>query len=159
MSFFKFDEEKVVSGFELVAEGKYEATVLNAVAGKTQKGEDKITLDYEIRSDVPQKHQGAKIMFDTFTFSNEIAAGIVQSLLKATGFANGHPFQSPQDMANQLIGRSLQITVKHEEYEKLVDGKKEKRTSAKAKYYDKSIVNPPASPGAPITVGSDDLPF
>lgn len=158
MSFFKFDEEKAVTGFELVAEGKYEATILNAVAGKTQGGDDKITVDFEIRSDVPQKHQGAKVQFNTFTFKNEIAVGIVHSLLKAAGFASGHPFKSPEDMANQLIGRNLEITVRHEEYEKTVDGVKEKRKAAKAKYYNKSAVGP-VETGAAFTIGDDDIPF
>jgi hypothetical protein len=34
MSFFKFDEENASTGFELVAEGKYEAVIVNAEAGK-----------------------------------------------------------------------------------------------------------------------------
>lgn len=54
MSFFKFDEENASTNFELVAEGKYEATVLNAEAGLTQAGKDKLQVDFEIRSDVPQ---------------------------------------------------------------------------------------------------------
>lgn len=158
MSFFKFDQENASVAFELVAEGKYEAVIVNAEAGKTQKGGDKLSVDFEIRSDVPQNHQGAKILYNTFTFEHEVSVKIVNSLLKACGFPNGHPFNSPADMANQLINKTLKITVKHEEYEKLVDGKKEKRTAAKAKYYDTSDVNPLQS-AAPITVGSDDLPF
>ena len=35
-SFFKFDETNVNTGFELVAEGKYEAVIVNAEAGRTQ---------------------------------------------------------------------------------------------------------------------------
>lgn len=155
MSFFKFDEENASVSFEVVAEGKYEATVLNAEAGKTQAGKDKLQVDFEIRSDVPQNHQGAKVLYNTFTFEHEVSVKIVNSLIKACGFANGHPFNSPQDMANQLINKHLCITVKHEEYTK--EG--QKRTAAKAKYYDASAVNPPAQVGSPIVVGDDDLPF
>lgn len=155
MSFFKFDEENASVSFEVVAEGKYEATVLNAEAGKTQAGKDKLQVDFEIRSDVPQNHQGAKVLYNTFTFEHEVSVKIVNSLIKACGFPNGHPFSSPQDMANQFINKHLCITVKHEEYTK--DG--QKRTAAKAKYYDISAVNPPAQTGAPIVVGDDDLPF
>lgn len=155
MSFFKFDEENAGTGFELVAEGKYEATILNAEAGKTQAGKDKLQVDFEIRSDVPQNHQGAKVLYNTFTFEHEVSVRIVNSLIKACGFPHGQPFNSAQDMANQLINKHLNITVKHEEYTK--DG--QKRTAAKAKYYDVSAINPPAQMGAPINVGSDDLPF
>lgn len=158
MSFFKFDEENASAGFELVAEGKYEATIVNAVAGLTQNKEPKLTVDFEIRSDVPQNHQGAKVLYNTFTFNHEVSVKIVNSLLKACGFAHGHPFKDPEDMASQLINKHLKITVKHEEYEKVVDGQKQKRTAAKAKYYDVSDVNPVSSPGS-FEINDDDLPF
>ncbi len=158
MSFFKFDEENASAGFELVAEGKYEAVIVNAEAGKTQAGKPKLSVDFEIRSDVPQNHQGAKVLYNTFTFEHEVAVKIVNSLLKACGFPNGHPFNSPEDMAKQLINKNLKITVKHEEYEKLVDGEKQKRIAAKAKYYDVSDVDPVTQAGA-ITIGDSELPF
>lgn len=159
MSFFKFDEENASAGFELVAEGKYEAVIVNAEAGLTQAKKPKLSVDFEIRSDVPQNHQGAKVLYNTFTFEHEVSVKIVNSLLKACGFPNGHPFTSPEDMAKQLINKNLKITVKHEEYEKVVDGEKQKRTAAKAKYYDVSDVNPISQSGATFTIGDDDLPF
>ncbi|MRX70874.1 DUF669 domain-containing protein [Bacillus lacus] len=158
MSFFKFDEENVNTGFELVAEGKYEAVIVNAEAGKSQAGKAKLQVDFEIRSDVPQNHQGAKVLYNTFTFEHEVAVRIVNSLLKACGFSNNHSFSSPEDMAKQLINKNLKITVKHEDYEKVVDGVKQKRVAARAKYYDPSDVNP-VSTGGSITINDDDLPF
>ena len=158
MSFFKFNEENVNTGFELVAEGKYEAVIVNAEAGTTQSGKPKMSVDFEIRSDVPQKHQGAKVLYNTFTFEHEVAVKIVNSLIKACGFVNGHPFNSPEDMAKQLINKNLKITVKHEEYEKLVDGVKEKRTAAKAKYYNPSDVTP-LMQSEGITINDEDCPF
>jgi hypothetical protein len=158
MSFFKFDEENASVAFELVAEGKYEAVVVNAEAKKTQAGKPMLNVDFEIRSDVPQNHQGAKILYNNFTFEHEISVKIVNSLLKACGFPNGHPFNSPDDMAKQLINKNLKITVKHEDYEKVVDGVKEKRKAAKAKYYDFSDVSPVMSAGT-FTIGDDDIPF
>jgi len=158
MSFFKFDEENASTGFELVAEGKYEAVIVNAEAGKTQGGKPKLQVDFEIRSDVPQNHQGAKILYNTFTFEHEVAVRIVNSLIKACGFPNGHPFESPEDMAKQLINKNLKITVKHEEYDKLVDGVKQKRTAAKAKYYDVSDVKPVMETDG-FTIGDSELPF
>ncbi|MEX0418111.1 hypothetical protein AB3X49_20815, partial [Bacillus sp. C30] len=74
------------------------------------------------------------------------------------GFGNNHVFTSAEDMGKQLINKNLKITVKHEEYEKVVDGQKQKRKAAKAKYYDMSDVNPVTS-GAPVVVGESELPF
>lgn len=159
MSFFKFDEDNASTGFELVAEGKYEAVIVNAEPGKTQAGKPKLSVDFEIRSDVEQNHQGAKVLFNTFTFEHEVSVKIVNSLIKACGFANNHTFSSADDMASQLSNKNLKITVKHEEYEKLVDGVKQKRTAAKAKYYDVSEVNPPNQSGKTITISDDDVPF
>ncbi|MGG4266509.1 DUF669 domain-containing protein [Peribacillus simplex] len=159
MSFFKFDEDNASTGFELVAEGKYEATIVNAEPGNTQAGKPKLSVDFEIRSDVEQNHQGAKVLYNTFTFEHEVSVKIVNSLIKACGFPNNHTFSSPDDMANQLSNKSLKITVKHEEYEKLVDGVKQKRTAAKAKYFDVSEVNPPNQSGGSITISDDDIPF
>lgn len=159
MSFFKFDETQASTSFELVEEGKYEATVVNAVAGLTGANKDKMTLDFEIRSDVPQNHQGAKVMYNTFTFEHEVAQKIVNSLLKSCGFSHGHNFKDAADMANQLIGKHLKITIKHEAYDKkMEDGSFEKRTAAKAKYYNVSDVGSPTQ-DEPFTVGDDDLPF
>jgi hypothetical protein len=159
MSFFKFDETNASTGFELVAEGKYEAVIVNTEAGKTQAGKDKLSVDFEIRSDVPQNHQGAKILYNNFTFEHEVSIKIVNSLLKSCGFTNNHAFSSADDMAKQLINKNLKVTVKHEEYDKVVDGVKQKRTAAKAKYYDVSDVNPVTASGPVITVGDSDLPF
>jgi Ser-tRNA(Ala) deacylase AlaX len=158
MSFFKFDESNASTGFELVAEGKYEVVVVNAVAGETGAKKPKLTVDFEIRSDVPQNHQGAKILYNTFTFEHEVAVRIVSSFIKACGFANNHEFKSAEDMANQVINKSLNITVRHEEYEKNVDGEKQKRTAAKAKYYNPSEVKQVMEAGG-FTIGDDDLPF
>lgn len=154
MSFFKFDSENVSTGFELVAEGKYEVTITNAEEGKTQAGKDKLTVEFEIRSDVNQPHQGQKILYNVFTFEHEVAVQIVNGFIKSCGFPHGVDFKSPKDMADQLFGKNLEITVKHEEYTK--DG--EKRKAAKAKYYDLSKLDAP-QPQSQVTVGSEDLPF
>ncbi|WP_191556585.1 DUF669 domain-containing protein [Metabacillus idriensis] len=158
MSFFKFDQENASTGFELVAEGKYEAVIVNAEAGTTQAGKPKMQVDFEIRSDVPQNHQGAKVLYNNFTFEHEVSVRIVNSLLKACQFPANQEFKSPEDMAKQLINKNLKITVKHEEYDKEVDGVKQKRTAAKAKYYDVSDVTP-VMQGGGFTISDEDIPF
>lgn len=155
MSFFKFDETNASSGFEMVAEGKYEVVIVNAVAGTVQSNKQpKITVDFEIRSDVNQNHQGAKILYNDYKFDNEVAVRITNSLLKACGFANNHTFTSPDDMAKQLFNKHLEITVKHEP-----SYKDPSKVYAKAKYHDVSKAAAPITPGAPITVSDDDVPF
>ncbi len=152
MSFFKMDEVEEVKGFQLPKPGKYEAVIINAVAKKTQNGKDMLVVDFEIRSDVPQESQGAKVLYNNFTFEHPTARGIAKSLCVAAGFPPNHAFASCDEMANGLINKSLEIGVKHE---KGNDG----NMYAKSSYYNPSNVNPPAQSGPPIQVGDDDLPF
>ncbi|PFE03792.1 hypothetical protein CN288_12505 [Bacillus sp. AFS023182] len=159
MSFFKFDETNVSKGFELVAEGKYEATIINATA-KYFQGHPTLDLDFEIRSDVPQNHQGEKIRYNTFYFHNdnpefkENNIKKINSLLGACAFPHDTTFNSAEEMAKQLFNKSLLITVKHQ-----ADKKDKTKIYPKAKFFDKSKVNSPTQVGEPIIVGDSDLPF
>ena len=152
MSFFKMDEVEEVKGFQLPKPGKYEAVIINAVAQKTQAGNDMLVADFEIRSDVPQESQGAKILYNNFTFEHPIARGIAKSLCVAAGFPENHNFASCEDMANGLINKNLEIGVKHEEDNK-------GNTYPKSSYYNQSQADAPAQQGSPVVVGDDDLPF
>lgn len=155
MSFFKLDTTNVNEGFSLIEEGNYEATIVNAVAGKTNAGKDKVTVDFEIRSDVNQKHQGQKSLFNMFMFEHEVSIKIVNSLLAACGFANNVEFTSPADLADKLFGKNLEIVIKHESY---TNNEGQVKTNAKAKYYNKSKVDAPQAAGA-VEVQDNDLPF
>ncbi|GKV69830.1 hypothetical protein NCCP2716_23280 [Sporosarcina sp. NCCP-2716] len=152
MSFFKMDEVEEVKGFQLPKPGKYEAVIINAVAKKTQAGKDMLVADFEIRSDVPQESQGAKVLYNNFTFEHPTARGIAKSLCVAAGYPPNHNFSSCEEMANGLINRNLEIGVKHE---KGNDG----NVYAKSSYYNPSTANPPAQPSQSFEVNDDDLPF
>ena len=154
MSFFKSDSENVTTGeFKIVTEGKYEATIINAEAKKSQAGKPMMNVDFEIRSDVEQPHQGAKILYNNFTFEHEIAVKIVNSLIKACKFPHGTTFDSPESLASALLGKHLEIVVKHE-----ADRNDPNKKYPKAKYYNESKANAPLG-STPVTVGDDDLPF
>jgi len=159
MSFFKFDAENVSTGYELVAEGRYEAIIINANVQMFQ-GHPTLNLDFEIRSDVPQAHQGAKILYNTLYFYNdnpeyqENNIKRINSLIKACGFPNGVEFKDADDMARQLFNKNLVITVKHQE-----DKNDKTKKYAKARFFDVSKATPPLPTGEPINIGDDDLPF
>lgn len=159
MSFFKLDKNNVSTGFELVTEGKYEAQIIN-VEAKDFQGHPTLNLDFEIRSDVPQAHQGAKILYNTLYFYNanpeyqENNIKRINSLIAACGFPDGQEFKDAADMANQLFNKNLLITVKHQE-----DKNDKNKKYAKARFFDESKVNPPQQTGPTITVGDSELPF
>lgn len=152
MSFFKMEEVEEVKGFQLPKPGKYEAVIINAQATKTQAGKDMLIVDFEIRSDVPQESQGAKILYNNFTFEHPTARGIAKSLCVAAGYPPNHAFKSCEEMANGLINKNLEIGVKHEK------GNND-NMYAKSSYYNPSNVDAPAPTAPPVQVGDDDLPF
>ena len=56
-----------------VAPGQYEVTVVGFdVVTAQSTGNQQIVLDYEIRKDVQQESQGARIRFDRFTFTEDV---------------------------------------------------------------------------------------
>ena len=146
---FKINHEEAKGGFELVAQGEYEVTVVNAVTGVSTNGNNKITVDYEIRSDVPQAHQGQKIQFDNFTVTPN-AMWRLQSIAKAAQFPNGMTFNSYEEWANTLIGKHLIVIVGHREH----NGNK----YPEVKGFKESQAGAPQGSGG-IQVSESELPF
>ncbi|MER1998397.1 MAG: DUF669 domain-containing protein [Lysinibacillus sp.] len=146
---FKINHEEAGNNFELIAIGDYEVTVVNTVLGKSTNGNNKITVDYEIRSDVPQAHQGQKIQFDNFTIT-ENAMWRLQSISKAAQFPQGMEFSSYKEWADTLLGKHLIVTVGHREY----NGNK----YPEVKGFKESQFGAPEGSG-PIEVNEDDIPF
>lgn len=159
MSFkINFDEENVSTGFELVEEGKYEVTIINAKSEEFQ-GNYNIGFDVEVRSDVNQKHQGSKILYNTIYLSSnnpdyaENTQKKLNSFLVACGYS-GKQSLDLDEVVRNIIGKSVYAYVKH------VDDKNDpNRKYAKVSFVAESKVNPPESSGPSITVGDDDLPF
>lgn len=147
---FKINHEEAGTGFELIAKGDYEVTVINYEMKQADSGNNVITVDYEIRSDVPQAHQGQKILYDRFTIT-EKAMWRLQSIAKAAKFPNGMTFSSYKEWADTLLNKNLVVTVGHREY----NG----NTYPDVKGFKESAVDAPVKEGPSITVGDDDLPF
>lgn len=146
---FKINHEEAKGGFELVAKGDYEVTVHNYEMGVSAAGNNKIDVDYEIRSDVNQPHQGQKIQYDTFTITDK-AKWRLQSIAKAAQFPDGMSFSSYKEWADTLIGKHLVITVGHREY----NGK----TYPEVTGFKESAAGAPQGSG-PIEISDDEVPF
>lgn len=143
---FKINHEEAGNGFELIAPGDYEVTVINYEMKQSANGNNRIVVDYEIRSDVPQAHQGQKILFDNFTIT-ENSMWRLQAISKAAQFPQGMTFSSYKEWAETLRNKTLIVTVGHREYNgnkyPEVKGFKESRVAA--------------TQG--VSVSENDLPF
>ena len=153
MSFFKMNEVEEVKGFGIIEKGEYEVTVVNA-KGEVAKssGQPKLEVDFEIRSDVNQNHQGAKVLYNTFTFAHPTAAGIAKSFLKACGMPEDYAPATVEQMAKDVLGKNLVIYVTHKKQD---DGREFPKSSS----YKPSTAGSPQPSGKPIVVGENDLPF
>lgn len=147
---FKINHEEAGSNFELIAQGDYEVTVINYEMKQATSGNNRITVDYEIRSDVPQNHQGQKILYDGFTITDK-AMWRLQAIAKAAKFPDGMTFNSYKEWADTLLNKNLVVTVGHREY----NG----NTYPDVKGFKESAADAPMQSGPTTTVGDDDLPF
>ena len=150
-----FNEENAVSSeFELVKEGKYEATIISAELQEFN-GEPNFSLGFEIRSDYKQDHQGAKILYNTVYLigSGEWAATTERKrdvFLKACGY-RGKQELDLEKVEKEILNKNVLVTVKHKD----VKGK----TYAKVTWIDASKLSPATVPDTKVNVGEDDLPF
>lgn len=159
MSFvIDFNEEEVSKGFELVAEGKYEATIVNAKS-EVFEGNPNIAFDVEIRSDVPQAHQGVKIQYNTLYLVSTVAEfeentkNKRNSFLKACGYS-GKQKLNLDEVVRNIIGKPVLVYVKHKASKKDPEQK-----FAHVTFVAESKVNPSAQEMPSIQVGEKDLPF
>lgn len=156
MSFkFKFDEENVSQGFGLVEEGKYEVTIIAAEA-KEWQGQYSIGFDVEIRSDIDQNHQGAKILYNSLYLTSSIQDYAEDTEKKRNSFLKACGYTGKQELdltvvVREIVGKTVLTYVKHET--------KNGKTFAKVKFVAPSNATPPRPSGTPISVGDDDLPF
>lgn len=159
-----FDDSNVSTGFEIVKEGKYEATIIQAEL-KEFSGQWSIGFDVEIRSDVQQDHQGAKILYNSLylTSSNAEYAESTEKKRNAFLVACGYTGKKELDMeqvVKEIVGKNVYAYVKHQESK---DGKVYPKVTfvAKSKVGGESAVSedPFANKNGPIEVSEDDLPF
>jgi hypothetical protein len=152
---FSVDHTKAFKGRFIPPEGAYEVVIESAGESQTRNGAHFLDLKLVIRQDVNQDCRGETIhhaiwrkktpgKLDPEGYPN----GVIQSLSECAGMENGMSFRSLDDWLTQLPGRSICVTIRHEEY----NGSLQARVA---------YVNPP---GIPFEKGSiiadpNDLPF
>jgi len=143
---FKVDHSQAVE-FEVIKPGEYEVTVVNYELKQAESGNNRVIVDYEIRSDVDQPFQGQKILFDNFTVTDK-AMWRFQAASKAAQFPDGMQFGSYKEWADTFLNKPLRLVVGEREY----NGKK----YPEVKGFKVSEV---AAPSTNVEVSDDDVPF
>ncbi|EMY5504769.1 DUF669 domain-containing protein [Bacillus cereus] len=143
---FKVDHSQATE-FEVIKPGEYEVTVVNYELKQAESGNNRVIVDYEIRSDVDQPFQGQKILFDNFTVTDK-AMWRFQAASKAAQFPDGMQFSSYKEWADTFLNKPLRLVVGEREY----NGKK----YPEVKGFKVSEV---AAPSTGFTVSDEDIPF
>lgn len=132
-----------------IVPGQYEVTVVAFDVKTSTSNNQIINLDYEIRKDVQQESQGARIRYDGFTFT-ENGAWRINSIAKATGVPDGYDFPSPEWFGKVMMHRSFLATVEERTY----NGK----TFPNVTRFDSSR-QPAAQPELPVDIGGGFIPI
>lgn len=142
---FTVDHSKGDS-FEIVKPGEYEVVVVNYELKKAESGNNRVVVDYEIRSDYEQPSQGQKILFDNFTVADNTMWRFQQAS-KAAQLPNGKQYGSFKDWADSFLHKHLRLVVGEREY----NGKK----YPEVKSFKVSEIKAPQT----IAVDDSDVPF
>lgn len=151
-----FNEENAVSSeFEMVKEGKFEATIISAELQEFN-GEPNFSVGVEIRSDVAQDHQGAKILYNTIYLigSGQWAESTERKrdvFLKACGY-RGKQELDLEKVEKEILNKNVLVTVKHKP-------NKEGKVYPKVTWFDETKFPTGAATNDKVSVGEDDLPF
>ncbi|MGR3774609.1 DUF669 domain-containing protein [Bacillus paramycoides] len=143
---FKVDHSQATE-FEVIKPGEYEVTVVNYELKQAESGNNRVIVDYEIRSDVEQPFQGQKILFDNFTVTDK-AMWRFQAASKAAQFPDGMQFGSYKEWADAFLNKALRVVVGEREY----NGKKYPQVNG-------FKVSEVAAPSTSVEVSDDDVPF
>ncbi|GLJ03541.1 MULTISPECIES: DUF669 domain-containing protein [Bacillus] len=145
---FTVDHSKGDSLFEPIKPGEYEATVINFECKTAATGNERLVVDYEIRSDVEQPCQGQKILYDNFTVT-ENAMWRFHQASKAAGFPHGMKFKDHIEWANAFLNKPVRLVVGEKEH----NGKK----YPEVKGFKPSEASAPKAD--PVNISDDDVPF
>jgi hypothetical protein len=119
MSFLKVNHKEAEGNnnreFTPIAEGDYEAIISEAKIGKSQSGNDMITITLTIRDDVNQQFAKRKI-WDYLVYT-EKAKFKLQQVAKALKIPDGTNIETIQDFAKAILYSSIRIAIKNREEE------------------------------------------
>lgn len=154
---FKIDYNEA-SDFEPIKPGEYEVIPVRFEKKLANSGNERIIMNYEIRSDVDQPCQGQKILYDNFTITQN-SMWRFHSASKAAKMPDGMDFKSMEEWAQTFLNKPIRVDVEEHVY----NGKPYPRI----KFFKESEalggVKPSEDPfkddGKPIEISSDDLPF
>lgn len=121
------DRKNTAGGNYLNEAGFYEVFIYSFETGRNSNGSDALTVNYKVRRDIQQPHQGAELNFAHRLNDSEIGQGYLNALIVAAQVA-AEQLPDGQDVTMKQIGTALLgkvLLVENERVEKYNDPSKE----------------------------------
>lgn len=159
---FKVDHNDIFTNG--VENGTYEVVLYNANEDATKSGAEFINIDLIIRNDINQKFQNAHVFHRVWKSktTNEYNPTALNTISKAIQLPNGKDYNTVNELLQDLLTKTCQVTVKNEESE--YNGQIYKNLNVKA-WAESKITGPlqhkfkMKETSEPLVINEDDLPF
>lgn len=131
---FKANQSEATQQSNIKPEGDYECLIQSIEEHITRNGATGLNVAMVIRNDVQQNYKNAYIFHTLWKRKEPTEAdkqvngygfGQVMALGKASGLPDGKEYDSLHQFCEELVGKPLSVTIKHEEY----NGKTQERVS------------------------------
>lgn len=122
---FKANQSEATQQSNIKPEGDYECLIQSIEEHTTRNGATGLNIAMVIRNDVEQNYKNAYIFHTLWKRKEPTEAdkqvngygfGQVMALGKASGLPDGKEYDSLHQFCEELIGKPLRVTLKHEEY-------------------------------------------
>jgi len=125
---FGVNYDEAFEGTGLMKEGDYEILVVKAKQDQTKSGTDCINMQLVVRNDIDQQYKNKCVFNNLYKGkeSGQYHSGMLNTMAKALKIENGKKYDSLDDLLADFIGKTANVTIKHEEY----NGNKNERVKA-----------------------------
>lgn len=122
---FKANQSEATQQSNIKPEGDYECLIQSVEERITRNGATGLNVAMVIRNDVQQNYKNAYIFHTLWKRKEPTEAdkqvngygfGQVMALVKAAGLPDGKEYDSLHQFCEELVGKPLRVTIKHEEY-------------------------------------------
>lgn len=122
---FLTDYENINDDFDILPEGDYEVIIRNIEERTTRNGATGLNLSLVVRNDIEQKFKDRYIFYTLWKRKEPTAAdkqvqgygfNQVMRIAKSAKLPNGKAYESIMDMCEDLMHRTLKVTLEHREW-------------------------------------------
>lgn len=115
---FTYDATKVSETSGVMKKGVYEVVVNNVEQRFSNNGTECMSFDLIVRNDVNQEYKNKHVFHNVWTRKDtkQYSPAAITRICMALGIENGAHFASIEEFFDECKGKTMKITVDHDEY-------------------------------------------